>query len=178
VAGTNHGLFVLDAPGTDAAHTDKAASGSDGSKGAPGGPLAWQPRNTIANTVMKVSTETVLGTHVNVEKKVKAAAIDLESEVNALDVSGDVWVAAAGYGIVTSRDQGATWQGGPVMGLGDYLSITVNGEDFVAARNDSVVVSKDSGQTWWPMGVPTALTHIHRVAFSPDGTLWLGAREG
>jgi hypothetical protein len=22
------------------------------------------------------------------------------------------------------------------------------------------------------------LTHIHRVAFSPDGTLWLGAREG
>jgi photosystem II stability/assembly factor-like uncharacterized protein len=54
----------------------------------------------------------------------------------------------------------------------------VHGETFVAARNDSVVISKDSGQTWWPMGVPTMLTHIHRVAFSLDGTLWLGAREG
>jgi hypothetical protein len=28
------------------------------------------------------------------------------------------------------------------------------------------------------MGAPTMLTHIHRVVFSPDGTLWLGAREG
>jgi hypothetical protein len=28
------------------------------------------------------------------------------------------------------------------------------------------------------MQVPTMLTRIHRVAFSPDGTLWLGAREG
>jgi hypothetical protein len=115
---------------------------------------------------------------VNIEKQVKAADIELQSQVNALDVSGDVWVAATGYGLVTSHDQGASWQGGPVMGAGDYLSVTVHGEDFVAARNDSVVISKDSGQTWWPMGVPTMLTHIHRVAFSPDGTLWLGAREG
>jgi hypothetical protein len=28
------------------------------------------------------------------------------------------------------------------------------------------------------MGIPTALTRIHRVAFSTDGTLWVGAREG
>ncbi len=34
------------------------------------------------------------------------------------------------------------------------------------------------GKSWWPMGLPTMLTRIHRVVFSPDGTLWLGAREG
>jgi hypothetical protein len=28
------------------------------------------------------------------------------------------------------------------------------------------------------MSIPTMLTRIHRVAFSEDGTLWLGAREG
>ncbi len=28
------------------------------------------------------------------------------------------------------------------------------------------------------MGIPTVLTRIHRVVFSTDGTLWLGAREG
>ncbi len=28
------------------------------------------------------------------------------------------------------------------------------------------------------MRIPTMLTRIHRVAFSADGTLWLGAREG
>ena len=64
------------------------------------------------------------------------------------------------------------------MGFGDYLSVTVHGNDMVAARDDSVVISNDAGQTWFPMGMPTMLTHIHRVVFSPDGTLWLGAREG
>ncbi len=180
VAGTGHGVFVLGAPaGSDpppVAH-ERTASAAD-SPAVLRDALAWQPRNDVANTVVKVSTETVRGTRVNVEKEVKAAAIELESSVNALDVSGDVWVAATGYGLVISHNQGATWQGGPVMGVGDYLSVTTHGETFVAARNDSVVISKDSGQSWWPMGAPTMLTHIHRVVFSPDGTLWLGAREG
>jgi photosystem II stability/assembly factor-like uncharacterized protein len=174
VAGTSHGVFVLDPPSSPGS----ADPPSGASAAAAGEVSSWQPRNTVANTITKVATENIRGTHVNIEKQVKAAAIELQSTVNALDVSGDVWVAATGYGLVTSHDQGASWQGGPVMGLGDYLSVTVHGENFVAARNDSVVISKDSGQTWWPMGVPTMLTHIHRVAFSPDGTLWLGAREG
>jgi hypothetical protein len=81
-------------------------------------------------------------------------------------------------GLLTSKDQGASWQGGPVMGLGDYLSVTVRGETMAAARQDKVVLSTDSGLSWGPMQIPTMLTRIHRVAFSPDGTLWLGAREG
>jgi len=181
VAGTSHGIFVLDEQKADdppTAPSDAAAPASDAAGSAPRNTRTWQPRNTIANTIEKVSTQTIRGTPVNTEKEVKAAAIELQSSVNALDVSGDVWVAATGYGLVRSRDQGATWQGGPVMGQGDYLSVAVNGENFVAARDDSVVLSKDSGQTWWPMGIPTMLTRIHRVAFSPDGTLWLGAREG
>jgi len=117
-------------------------------------------------------------TKVNIEKQVQAPAIELESPVNALDVSGDVWAAATGYGVVTSSDQGASWQGGPVMGEGDYLSVTVHGDTMVGARADSVVISRDAGKSWWPMGLPTMLTRIHRVVFSPDGTLWLGAREG
>jgi hypothetical protein len=138
----------------------------------------WQPRNAIVNTLEKTITQTHLHTKVNIEKQVQAPTIQLESPVNALDVSGDVWVAATSYGIVTSHDQGASWQGGPVMGVGDYLSVTVNGDTMVAARADGVVISKDAGQSWWPMGLPTMLTRIHRVVFSPDGTLWLGAREG
>jgi len=48
----------------------------------------------------------------------------------------------------------------------------------VAARPEGVVISQDGGKSWWPRGLPTMLTRIHRVLFSPDGTLWLGAREG
>jgi photosystem II stability/assembly factor-like uncharacterized protein len=159
LAGTNHGLFTLD------------------TSGASGNPV-WQPRNTIANTLMKTSTETHFNKRVNVEKQVQAPVIELASRVSALDVSGDVWLASTAYGLLTSKDQGASWQGGPVMGSGEYLSVTSHGTTMAAARGDGVVLSRDSGATWLPMQIPTMLTRIHRVAFSADGTLWLGAREG
>lgn len=167
LAGTSHGIFALDPP----AVADPAA-------GTPSPALTWEPRNTIANTIMKVSTETHLRTKVNVEKQVKAPVIELESRVNALDVSSDVWLASTALGLLTSRDQGASWQGGPVLGMGEYLSVTVHGDLMAAARADGAVLSKDGGKTWWPIGLPTMLTRIHRVVFAPDGTLWLGAREG
>jgi photosystem II stability/assembly factor-like uncharacterized protein len=179
VAGTSHGIFVLGAansadPPAASGNITPAAAGAEPANAA----MTWQPRNTIANTLVKTVTETHYRTHVNVEKQVKAPVIELESLVHALDVSGEVWVAATSYGLLTSRDQGATWQGGPVMGGGEYLSVTVDGDNMAAARGDSVVASKDAGQTWWPMGLPTMLTHIHSVVFAPDGALWLGAREG
>jgi photosystem II stability/assembly factor-like uncharacterized protein len=157
LAGTSHGLFAL--------NTDGPAP-------------VWQPRNTIANTLTKTASETHYGKRVNIEKQVKAPQIELASRVNALDVSGEVWLASTSYGIVTSKDQGASWQGGPVMGPGEYLSVSIHGETMAAARPDRVVLSRDSGGTWMPMQIPTMLTRIHRVAFTDDGTLWLGAREG
>jgi photosystem II stability/assembly factor-like uncharacterized protein len=160
VAGTTHGIFVL--------VQDPAA----------GVPPHWEPRNTIANIVAKPYTQTVSGKHINLEKKVKAPVIELESRANAIDVSGNIWLASTSNGLLTSKDQGQSWQGGMVMDSGDYMSVAVQGATMAAARTDGVVLSRDSGASWTPMQIPTMLTRIHRVAFSPDGTLWLGAREG
>ena len=127
---------------------------------------------------MKVAVETHRGEHIDVEKRVADPTIELESRVNAIDVSGDVWLASTGFGLLTSRDQGASWQGARVMGSGDYLSIAVRDGLMVASRPDGVVLSTDSGLTWDPIGIPATLTRIHGVIFSADGTLWMGAREG
>jgi len=155
LAGTNDGIFAL---GPDA--------------------TAWVSRSTIANTLVKTATETVRNTRVNVEKKVKQQPRQMDGRVFAMDLSGDIWLATTAGGIFTSHDQGKTWQGGPVMGVAGYLSVTARGELMAAARPDGVVISHDGGESWWPLGLPTVLTRIHRIAFSPDGTLWLGAREG
>jgi photosystem II stability/assembly factor-like uncharacterized protein len=161
VAGTTHGIFSI---------SEDLAAGV-----AP----QWEPKNVIANTILKPVTETTRsGKRVNIEKKVKVPVIEMESRVNALDVSGDVWLASSTIGIFTSKDKGATWQGGLVMGSGNYLSVAAHGATMTAARPDGVVISTNSGADWSPMQIPTMLTRIHRVAFSPDGTLWLGAREG
>ena len=167
IAGTGHGIYLLDPP----ANADPATSPASTS-------LAWEPRNLIANTIMKVSTQTVRNTKVNVEKQVKAPQIQLDSRVNALDVSGDVWLAASTLGLLTSRDQGASWQGGPVLGMGEYISVASRGEVMAAARADGAVVSRDGGSSWWPVGLPTMITRIRRILYDSTGTLWLAAREG
>lgn len=155
LAGTNSGIFALD-PGAS----------------------AWQVRDTIENTLVKTAAETIRGTHVNVEKRVKQPPREMDGRVFAMDLSSDVWLAASADGLFTSRDQGKTWQGGPVMGVSGYLTVASLGSTMAAGRPDGVVISEDAGQSWWPLGLPTVLTRIHRIAFSPDGTLWLGAREG
>jgi len=160
LAGTNHGMFAL---------IQNIATGVS---------PHWEPRNTIANTIARTATETVNGKHINVEKKIKEAPIELGSKVSALDVSGDVWLASTSIGLLTSKDQGASWQGGLVMDSSDYMSVTARGATMAAARGDGVVYSTDAGKTWTPMQIPTMLTRIHKVLFTPEGTLWLGAREG
>ncbi len=155
LAGTNNGIFALDPDSS-----------------------TWKPKNTIANMIGKPVPEVVRGKHVTVEKKVKAPPRELGTHVYGLDLSGDVWLASTAGGLYTSKDKGETWQGGPAVGAVDYLSVAAHGSTMVAARPTGVVLSNDAGQTWWPMGIPTALTRMHQVAFSTDGTLWVGAREG
>jgi photosystem II stability/assembly factor-like uncharacterized protein len=164
VAGTNAGIFLLEAA--------ENAGGDVKSK------PVWQSRNTVANTMTRTVNETVRNTRVTVEKQQKVPSFEFTGRVTSLDVSGDVWVASTSFGLLTSHDQGATWQGGPVVGSTDYLSVSQHEQSMAAARADGLVLSKDSGETWWPMPVPQMLTRIHRITFSPDGTLWLGAREG
>ncbi|MGD0294635.1 MAG: transcriptional regulator [Terracidiphilus sp.] len=162
VAGTNHGIFALE---------ENAEKGD-----APG--FHWSSRSTIQNTLVKTATETHYGKRVNIEKQVKDTRREMEGLVRALDLSGEAWLAATPGGVFTSRDKGESWQGGPVMGAGDYLAVAAHGAQLTAARKDGVVFSTDGGESWRPMGIPAMLTRIHSIVFSLDGTLWLGAREG
>jgi|CZKF01.1.fsa_nt_gi photosystem II stability/assembly factor-like uncharacterized protein len=160
LAGTNHGIFALEA----------------GKEEPP--ILRWSPRSTIQNTVVKTVTETHYGKRVNIEKQVKDTRREMDDRVRALDLSGEAWMAATPGGVYTSKDQGMSWQGGPVMGAGDYLAVAAHGSQLTAARKEGVVLSTDGGESWQPVGIPAMLTRIHSIVFSSDGTLWLGAREG
>jgi photosystem II stability/assembly factor-like uncharacterized protein len=155
VAGTNHGIFTLNATTS-----------------------TWKPKNTIANTLVKTSSVIRYGKRVSVETHVKEKVRELESRVLALDLSGEAWLASTGNGLLTSRDRGASWQGSPVMGVSNYRSVAAHGAVMAAARPEGVIVSTDAGHIWMPIQIPTMLTRVRCVAFSEDGTLWLGGREG
>ncbi|MGH9599147.1 MAG: WD40/YVTN/BNR-like repeat-containing protein, partial [Terracidiphilus sp.] len=174
LAGTSHGIFALPAAEDDSGAASAQYATSDASLGA----SVWRPMNTLANTLLKAVTENIHGMRVNLEKRVKDPVTHLDARVTALDASGDVWLASTDFGLFTSKDKGATWQGGPVMGASDYQSVAVNGGTMAAAQPVGVVESADGGLAWMPISLPQMVTRIHRVAFSPDGTLWLGTREG
>jgi len=150
LAGTSHGIFAL---------VQNLAAGVS---------PHWEPRNAIASSSSKPAQG----------KKSRTGATEIDGRVGALDLNGDTWLASTNLGLFTSKDQGATWQGGPVMDSGEYQSVAALGSTMVAARPDGMVLSTDAGQSWMPMQLPGTLTRIHRIAFAPDGTLWLGAREG
>jgi photosystem II stability/assembly factor-like uncharacterized protein len=152
VAGTNNGIFKLE----------------EG---------AWVSHNTIANSVAKRFTAVKRGRRVTVEKKVKQPVLQFSGRVRAMDLQGDAWLAATSSGLFTSRDKGATWQGGPGQGV-DFVSVTARGSTMVAASPGELLLSEDAGATWSPMSFPTAVTRIHCVELATDGTLWLGSREG
>ena len=167
LAGTNHGIFALD---------ESVGDVPDTSKNAPA--VLWSPRNSIQNTLTKTEIETHYGKRVHVEKQVKDTSREIGGRVYGLDLSGDAWLASTTAGLFTSKDKAASWQGGPVMGTVNYLSVAAHGASLAAVRQDGAVLSKDAGQSWMPMGIPAMLTRIHCVVFSADGSLWLGAREG
>ena len=179
LAGSNHGIFAL----------ESSDSG-----------YFWSPRNKIQNEPPTLASpaqppmeprpaakpsRTAKAIHAKKpveERPVEAApvkpAIEISGQVVALDLSGDAWLASTSTGLFTSKDQGASWQGGPVVGAVDYRSVAAHGALLAAARQEDVALSTNAGQSWQPMGIPSVLTSIHSVAFSADGSIWLGAREG
>ncbi|MFZ1085628.1 MAG: transcriptional regulator [Terracidiphilus sp.] len=174
LAGTNHGIFAL---------------------GAGDAGLFWSPRNTIQNVPFKAASDAPpLVAPLSVVKSLRSAkatkgeklpeekpvetSLQISSRVYALDISGDAWLASTATGLFTSKDQGASWQGGPVMGSVDFRSVAAHGAMLAAAQQQEVAFSTDAGLSWKLIGIPAVLTSIHCVAFSADGTIWLGAREG
>ncbi len=75
LAGTNHGIFALDA---GAASASTYSSERDPSPGSPLSAAIWKPRNTIENTVVKKTTEVRRGKKIIVEKQVKAESRRIE----------------------------------------------------------------------------------------------------
>ncbi|MFC5864686.1 WD40/YVTN/BNR-like repeat-containing protein [Acidicapsa dinghuensis] len=158
LAGTSHGIFMLE----------------EGAGGAP----RWTMTSSIVNTGSKVVSENIGGHKVNRLETVTLPAREMGSRVMAFDLSGNVWLAATAEGLFTSADKGMTWQGGLVMGSSDYITVAVWDGEMLAARRQGVVYSRDHGQTWDPMGIPSRIKDIHTIAFSKDGSFWIGAGDG
>ena len=159
LAGTNHGIFAL----------------KDGEAGEE---PHWELHSSIVNTGMKIVAETVKGRRVNRLEQITLPAREMGARVAAFDLTGETWLAATAEGLFTSADKGKTWQGGLVLGSGEYHTVAVWDGEMLAARRQGVVYSKDQGKSWDPLGIPSRIKDIRKIAFSKSGELWIGAGDG
>jgi photosystem II stability/assembly factor-like uncharacterized protein len=139
---------------------------------------AWQSDNKLVKQVHKASYVTRHGKRTKTEKTELVPAGAIDGRVSAIDVSGDVWYAATSSGLYTSSNQGASWEGGPVLGKADLLTVAAQGPMIIAAQRKWLAASSNAGADWQPLSLPEKLSSVQAMAMAGDGTLWLGGREG
>ncbi len=116
--------------------------------------------------------------------KPKAAAeavipIDKAPRVRSIELGEKAWYAATDGGLFISVDQGKRWYGAPVEGVSDFMAVDGVGTGMLTLVNPKhALLSSDAGKTWSEVTLPPYVTRLYSFTATPDGSLWLGSREG
>jgi photosystem II stability/assembly factor-like uncharacterized protein len=138
----------------------------------------WKPVGKIVKSEKKTSYVVRKGKRTKVETTVMVPGGQIDGRVSEVDASGSTWYAATVSGIYASKDQGATWEGGPALGKTEYRAVASDGLMVVAAQRTALAWSQDAGQNWQPLTMPQKLTWLQSIAIAGNGSVWLGGREG
>src|SRR3984885_3971860 len=138
----------------------------------------WQSDGKIVKSEQKTSYVVRKGKRTKVETTVMVPGGQMDGRVSQVDASGNTWYAATVNGVFVSKDQGATWEGGPGLGKTEYRAVASDGLMVVAAQRTALAWSQDEGKTWQPLTMPQKLTWTQAIAIAGNGSLGLGGREG
>lgn len=153
LAGTNHGVFRW-----------------TGSR--------WEISDKVVNITHKTSYVIRKKKRVPVVKDISVPGPSISGRVNSVDANGQTWFLATTQGIFWSSNGGTSWRGGPILGASDYSLVKARDGKVLAANRGTMAFSTDAGETWTPLSLPSSLTAIRAIEIAPDGSLWVGGREG
>ena len=139
---------------------------------------SWQPDGKIVKSEKKTTYVVKKGKRAKVETTVMVPAGQIDVRVSDVDATGSVWYAATAKGIYASSDQGASWEGGEVLGKTEYRAVAADGMMVVAAQRTALAASQDGGKNWQALTMPQKLTYVQAITTAPNGSVWLGGREG
>ena len=158
VAGTEHGIYVLDA----AQQTWHRAG--DLHPAAKSSSKTTRAHTTIHKTISPSVAAQTSGT--------------IDGAVTTLSLIGGQLYAVTADGIFATTKPGEHWSKveGPTADPWRYLAGFQS--TALLASLKSLTLSSDSGKTWRMVPLPAGLTQIGAVAVDNTGGLWIGGREG
>ncbi len=169
-AGTNHGVFYLTSLSGEWQPAEMIrgplpqpeAKPATTSKSSRSGKSTVRPRTTVAHK----PAEHVIPT-------------DETPRIRAFDVAGETWYAATNEGLFVSIDHGRKWYGTVIEGETDFIAVNSFSNGAVSLLTPKrVFLSQDQGKTWSDIAYPQYVTGLYSLSEMPDGSLWLGTREG
>jgi photosystem II stability/assembly factor-like uncharacterized protein len=99
--------------------------------------------------------------------------------VRSLEISDKAWYAATDQGLFRSIDRGSKWYGGPVEGESDFIAVNRFADGSLTLVSPKhAFFSRDEGDTWAEISYPQYVTGLYSLTLVPDGSFWLGTREG
>ncbi len=110
--------------------------------------------------------------------KVVVEKSELAARVSELDFGKTAWFAATSAGVYVSRDQGATWRGGPIQLDNHFVSVSAADDTVLAATSLNAYMSGDGGANWKQVSVPSFVTRIYSATVGPEQSLWLSTHQG
>ncbi len=124
------------------------------------------------------ATPVAAGTTVGTAGPVAANNAGFNGPVYGIATSGDTVLAITSLGLMTSTDNGLTWElTGPERSE-DWRYLAAAKGNVVAASLHSLAFSADAGKTWGAVLLPEGLTQVGAVSVEPSGAIWVGGREG
>jgi photosystem II stability/assembly factor-like uncharacterized protein len=164
-AGTNHGVFYL-----------TSLNGEWRPAMMIRGPLPPPPAKPESH-----SRQSARYRHTTAHRAAPEHAIpeDATPRIRAMDLNGSAWYAATNEGLFVSPDQGHKWYGTMVEGESDFIAVNSFSDDALSLLTPNrAFLSHDQGKTWNEINYPKYVTGLYSLTVVPNGSLWLGTREG
>jgi photosystem II stability/assembly factor-like uncharacterized protein len=140
------------------------------------GKSAWRPMNHVMNVKEIVVRKATKKTKAVTRKEIKTG--EISARVADLAITPERWFAAGSSGLYISSDHGKSWHGGAVKSQVEFSLVRVSPEMVAAGGHRSLMISVDGGENWTESKLPEVITSIVDVAFGPQNSVYVAAREG
>jgi photosystem II stability/assembly factor-like uncharacterized protein len=139
----------------------------------------WVPSGNVVSGPRTERGRARAGTRVG---KAALVGAQLQGSVFALASGDDTLYAATSDGILTSANDGQSWQRAWLQGAAesspDWQLIAADEATVLASDHGVMAFSADHGRNWKKILPPSSLNHVIAIAVDGSGQLWAAGRQG